>query len=107
MPQQAEGHPGRGSATRNFQQPCGERRAVATDNSCARGGGTRGSSEGVGSYSTQRWQAQTFKEDPWHGFVAEGGTGNSGSEKRLADEVVSTTRNASLMATAGSNSTRT
>lgn len=107
MTQQGEAQTGRESATRKFQQPSDEQRAMTTNNSHTRDGGTQSSSEAADSYSIQRWQGQTFKEDPWHEFQAEGGTANYGSPKRMAGKAVSTSRNDSMVAKAGSDSTRT
>lgn len=107
MTQQGEACAGRESAARRLRQPIDEQRAMTTNNSYARDGGTQSSGDAAGSYPIQRWQGQTFKEDPWHGFQAEGGTCNYGSPKRLAGKARSTSRNDSMVANAGSDSTRT
>lgn len=107
MTQHREAQTGRGSATPNPQQPSDERRATTTGNSYTRDGGTQGSGEGAGSYSIQRWQGQTFRQDPWHGFMANGGTANHGSQMSMAGKAVATSKNGSMVAKAGSDSTRT
>ncbi len=65
---------------------------------------TQSSHKGVGSYSLQTWQAQTVKEDPWHGFHADGATD---VQKPTPDQAVSVGSKTSMVAKAGSASTGT
>ena len=98
---------GRGHTPRDSKQPSNGERIMTAVRSAAREEGGQRSREGVGAYSMKRWEAQPFKEDPWHGFVAKGGCDNHGARGTSADKAVSIGANGSIVARAGSFSTQT